>query len=100
MCIRDSNITNIANIDPRFLHESYDPDAAYSVPYTWGTMGILYNTQMVDEAPTSWQTLMDETYTMDMLMLNSPRDTLGIACLLYTSKMWFNRIRCDNLKVL
>lgn len=49
------------------------------MPYTWGTMGILYNTEMVDEAPTSWNTLMDPTYTMDMLMLNSPRDTLAIA---------------------
>ena len=70
------NIPNVANIDPRFLHEDYDPEAAYSVPYTWGTMGILYNKEMVEETPTSWDTLMDETYTMDMLMLNSPRDTL------------------------
>ena len=68
MCIRDS-----------FLHEDYDPEAAYSVPYTWGTMGILYNKEMVEETPTSWDTLMDETYAMDMLMLNSPRDTLAIA---------------------
>lgn len=76
------NIPNVANIDPRFLNESYDPEAAYSVPYTWGTMGILFNKEMVDEAPNSWQTLMDETYTMDMLMLNSPRDTLGIALIM------------------
>ena len=69
------NIPNVKNIDPRFLNRSYDPDSAYSVPYTWGTMGILYNTTMVDEAPTSWQTLMNPAYTMDMLMLNSPRDT-------------------------
>ena len=73
------NIPNVANIDPRFMNESYDPNSEYSVPYTWGTMGILYNTEMVDEAPTSWETLMDPTYTMDMLMLNSPRDTLAIA---------------------
>ena len=73
------NIPNAANIDPRFTHMSYDPESAYSVPYTWGTMGILYNTGMVDEAPVSWDTLMDPAYTMDMLMLNSPRDTLGIA---------------------
>ena len=73
------NIPNVANIAPRFLHEEYDPEAAYSVPYTWGTMGILYNKEMVEETPTSWDTLMDETYTMDMLMLNSPRDTLAIA---------------------
>ena len=73
------NVPNVANVDPYFMNQSYDPDAAYSVPYTWGTMGILYNTTMVDEAPTSWQTLMDPTYFKDMLMLNSPRDTLAIA---------------------
>ena len=73
------NVPNVANIDPYFMNQSYDPDAAYSVPYTWGTMGILYNTTMVDEAPTSWQTLMDPAYFKDMLMLNSPRDTLAIA---------------------
>lgn len=73
------NIPNVANIDPRFMHEGYDPEAAYSVPYTWGTMGILYNTETVYETPTSWQTLMDDAYAMDMLMLNSPRDTIGIA---------------------
>ena len=74
-----ANVPNVANIDPRFMHEDYDPAAAYSVPYTWGTMGILYNTEAVLEAPTSWETLMDETYSMDMFMLNSPRDTLAIA---------------------
>ena len=74
-----ANIPNVANIDERFIHESYDPGFEYSVPYTWGTMGILYNTEAVLEPPTSWETLMDETYKMDMFMLNSPRDTLGIA---------------------
>ena len=73
------NVPNIANIDERFMHEDYDPEAKYSVPYTWGTMGILYNKTMVEEAPTSWQTMMDPEYAMDMLMLRSPRDTLGIA---------------------
>ena len=73
------NVPNVKNIDPRFMNAAYDPQSAYSVPYTWGTMGILYNESTVVETPTSWQTLMDPAYTMDMLMLNSPRDTLGIA---------------------
>ena len=38
------NIPNVANIDPRFMNEGYDPQSEYAVPYTWGTMGILYNT--------------------------------------------------------
>lgn len=74
-----THVPNAANIDPRFLHENYDPEADYSIPYTWGTMGILYNRETVEEIPTSWETLMDDTYAMDMLMLNSPRDTLAIA---------------------
>jgi spermidine/putrescine-binding protein len=76
------NIPNIVNIDKRFLNRFYDPESRYSVPYTWGTMGILYNKTMVDEAPTSWQALMDEKYSMNMFMLNSPRDTIGIALLM------------------
>lgn len=76
------NVPNIKNIDPRFLNEDYDPQTAYSVPYTWGTMGILYNTEFVEEKPTSWDVLMDETYKLDMLMLNSPRDVLGIALIM------------------
>lgn len=73
------NVPNVANIDPRFMNESYDPESAYAVPYTWGTMGILYNKETVYEIPTGWETLMDDRYAMDMLMLNSPRDTLAIA---------------------
>ena len=76
------NIPNVANIDPRFMNRSYDPEQQYSVPYTWGTMGILYNKNMVEEIPHSWQTMLDEQYAMNMLMLNSPRDTIGIALLM------------------
>lgn len=76
------NIPNVANIDPRFMNQAYDPESQYSVPYTWGTMGILYNKSMVEEVPTSWKTLQDERYSMNMLMLNSPRDTIGIALIM------------------
>ncbi len=74
-----NNVPNVKNIDPRFTHESYDPEFRYSVPYTWGTMGILYNTETVLEAPTSWDILLDPEYKMDMFMLNAPRDTTAIA---------------------
>ena len=74
-----NNVPNVKNIDPRFTHESYDPDFQYSVPYTWGTMGLLYNTETVLEAPDSWDILLDEEYKMDMFMLNAPRDTMAIA---------------------
>ena len=74
-----NNVPNVKNIDPRFMNESYDPESKYAVPYTWGTMGVLYNTEMVMEEPDSWDVLLDETYKMDMFMLNAPRDTMAIA---------------------
>ncbi|MBR5301950.1 MAG: spermidine/putrescine ABC transporter substrate-binding protein, partial [Clostridia bacterium] len=74
-----NNVPNVKNIDPRFTHESYDPDFQYSVPYTWGTMGLLYNTETVLETPDSWDILLDPEYKMDMFMLNAPRDTTAIA---------------------
>lgn len=74
-----NNVPNVKNIDPRFTHESYDPEFKYSVPYTWGTMGILYNTETVLEAPDSWDILLDPEYKMDLFMLNAPRDTTAIA---------------------
>ena len=92
-----SNIPNVANIDPRFMNESYDPEAAYSVPYTWGTMGILYNTETVLEKPDGWDVLLDEEYAMDMFMLNSPRDTLGIA--LVMNGFDLNSTKADELKI-
>ena len=74
-----NNVPNVANIDSRFTHESYDPEFRYSVPYTWGTMGLLYNTETVLEKPDSWDILLDPEYKMDMFMLNAPRDTTAIA---------------------
>ena len=74
-----NNVPNVKNIDPRFTHESYDPDFRYSVPYTWGTMGLLFNTETVLEEPDSWDILLDEEYKMDLFMLNAPRDTTAIA---------------------
>ncbi len=92
-----SHVPNVKNIDPRFMNEAYDPEAAYSVPYTWGTMGILYNRETVVKTPESWDVLLDETYAMDMFMLNSPRDTLGIA--LVMNGFDLNSTNPEELKV-
>ena len=56
------NIPNISNIDPEYLKsaENFDPGNLYSVPYCWGTVGILYNKTMVDEPIDSWGVLFDE----------------------------------------
>ena len=75
------NIPNLKNIDPRFLDLEFDPDNKYSVPYMWGTVGILYNTTMVDDEVTSWDILWDEKYAGKILMYDSIRDTIGVALL-------------------
>ena len=56
----------------------YDVGNLYSVPYMWGTVGILYNTEYVDEEITSWASLFDPQYKRDVFMLDSIRDTMGV----------------------
>ncbi len=74
-----SNIPNIANIDPRFMDLSFDPQNLYSVPYMWGTVGVLYNTTMVEEADAqTWGIFWNEKYSGQILMYDSIRDTIGV----------------------
>lgn len=76
--INFDNIPNYKYIDDDFKNLSFDPNNEYSVPYTWGTMGILYNSTMVDEEIDSWKSLWDEKYANNIMMYNSQRDTIGI----------------------
>ena len=73
------SMPNFKNLLTNLQFPSYDPENKYSVPYMWGTLGILYNTDMVDEEITSWSALFDEKYAGNVIMMNSMRDTLGIA---------------------
>ena len=74
------NIPNYKNIDPAFKDTAYDPENKYSVPYTWGTVGILYNTKYVDEADvTGWELLWNEEYAGKILMFDNSRDAFGVA---------------------
>ena len=71
------NIPNAkANIGAQYYEQSeaFDPGNRYSVPYCWGTVGILYNKTMVDEPVTSWSILWDEKYADSILMQDSVRD--------------------------
>ena len=74
-----STIPNFQNIDEEYRNGDYDPENAYTVPYTLCTTGIIYNTKMVDEAPTSWADLWDEKYAGNILMFNNSRDAYAIA---------------------
>ena len=74
------NIPNYQYIDDTFKNTAYDPENRYSVPYTWGTVGILYNTKYVDEADvTGWELLWNEKYDDKILMFDNSRDAFGIA---------------------
>ena len=74
-----SQIPNFSLIDGRFRNLSYDPDNRYTVPYTWGTLGIIYNTSLVDEEITSWSALYDDKYAGQVLLINNSRDAIGEA---------------------
>ncbi len=75
-----SNIPNFSYVDDEFKNPAYDPENKYSVPYTWGTVGILYNTKFVDEEDvTGWELLWNEKYAKKILMIDNSRDAFGIA---------------------
>ena len=75
------NIPNIKYIGSQYMEQSrqFDPENKYSVPYCWGTVGILYNKTMVDEPVDSWGILWDEKYRDNILMQDSVRDAFGVA---------------------
>lgn len=73
------NIPNYQFIDEDFKKTAFDPEGKYTVPYFWGTLGILYNTTKVEGKPTSWDLLWDPNYSGQILMMDSQRDSLGAA---------------------
>ena len=74
------NIPNYQYVDENFKNTAYDPENKYSIPYTWGTVGILYNTKYVDEADViGWELLWNEKYSGKILTFGNSRDAFGIA---------------------
>lgn len=74
-----NNIPNYKHIDERFKNLDFDPNNEYSVPYMWGTVGILYNQKVVNESVDSWDILWDKKYEGQILMLDSQRDSIAVA---------------------
>ena len=76
-----SNIPNFTDyVDDTFKNPNYDPENKYSVPYTWGTVGIIYNTKYVDASDvTGWEVLWNEKYKGKILMFDNPRDAFALA---------------------
>ncbi|MBR7082694.1 MAG: spermidine/putrescine ABC transporter substrate-binding protein [Clostridia bacterium] len=74
------NIENYENIDETFRGMYYDKDEMYTVPYTCGTIGVIYNSSIVDEEDIgSWELLWNEKYKGNIIQFNNPRDAFGAA---------------------
>ena len=75
-----SNIPNYQYIDEKYRGLYYDPDDEYTVPYTYGVIGVIYDANVVDEADTGgWDLLWNEKYRRSILQFNNPRDAFGTA---------------------
>ena len=74
--INFDNIPNVKNIGEQYFEQSkgFDPENKYSIPYFWGTVGILYNKSMIHEEITSWDSLFNGEYAGEIIMQNSIRD--------------------------
>jgi spermidine/putrescine transport system substrate-binding protein len=74
-----SKIPNLKHIDPRFLDLSFDEGNKYSVPYFWGTMGIVFNPELVEGRDfASWNDLWDEGLGSEILLVDSAREVIGM----------------------
>lgn len=74
------NIPNYQYVDESFRNQAYDPENRYSVPYTWGTVGVIYNTKYVDEEDVGgWDLLWNSKYAGKTLMFDNCRDAFAIA---------------------
>lgn len=74
------NIPNYQYIGEAYKNTAYDPNNEYSVPYTWGTVGVIYNKKYVDEADIgSWDLLWNDKYAGKILMFDNNRDAFAIA---------------------
>ncbi|WP_415298574.1 ABC transporter substrate-binding protein [Clostridium perfringens] len=74
-----SNIPNYKYIGEQFKNLAYDPTNEYSVPYMWGTVGIIYNTKRVSDPVDSWNILWNPKYKDQVIMPDSVRDAMAVA---------------------
>ncbi len=74
------NIPNVSMLYDKYRYPDFDRNGEYSVPYTWGTVGIVYNTKYVDKADIgTWDLLWNKKYAGNILMFSNSRDAYGIA---------------------
>ncbi|MGT2681680.1 ABC transporter substrate-binding protein [Streptococcus porci] len=73
-----SKIIGFDNIGDEFKNLSFDPNNDYSIPYFWGTLGIVYNKTMVNKAPAHWEDLWRPEYKNDILLVDGAREVMGL----------------------
>lgn len=73
-----SKITGLENIGDEFLGLSFDENNDYSIPYFWGTLGIVYNDAMVENAPEHWSDLWNSEYANDIMLVDGAREVMGV----------------------
>ncbi|MCP3764002.1 spermidine/putrescine ABC transporter substrate-binding protein [Domibacillus sp. A3M-37] len=76
--INHSKVPNLKYIDDRFMDLSFDPGNKYSIPYFWGTVGILYNTDEVNGEITAWNDLWKPEFRNKILMIDGAREVMGM----------------------
>ena len=77
--LNKDNIPNISQMDEEYLNLDMDPGNEYSVPYMFGTVGLIYNKDVVKVKVDSWDILWNEKYKDKVFMFDTYRDTLGVA---------------------
>ena len=93
--INMENIPNYSKIDDVHKNLSYDPNNEYSVPYLWGTVGILYNKTMVSDTVDSWDILWNEKYSQKIFMQDSQRDSMMVALI----KLGYSQNTTDQTQI-
>ena len=77
--LNKDNIPNISQMDEEYLNLDIDPGNKYSVPYMFGTVGLIYNKDVIKEDVDSWDILWNEKYKNKIFMFDTYRDTIGVA---------------------
>ncbi|HPB16907.1 MAG TPA: ABC transporter substrate-binding protein, partial [Clostridia bacterium] len=89
------NVPNYLKVDDVHKNLPYDPNNEYSVPYLWGTVGILYNTTMVSDTVDSWDILWNEKYSQKIFMQDSQRDSMMVALI----KLGYSQNTTDQAQI-
>lgn len=78
--LNHNKLTGLANYGKDYLNKSFDPHNQYSLPYFWGTLGIIYNDRMVKpDSVSHWNQLWNPKYKDQIMLIDSARDIMGMS---------------------